>query len=130
MDALKNRKGSKADDFEFIDSDGNKSTLYKSGNGTSSRILLFYDPDCDHCHEVIEMLKNNDGINKKLQSGEISILAIYSDGDAEIWDRSKIRCRPRGETATPPTTPLKRRNCTYCDGCRHSTISALTTPCC
>ncbi len=107
MDALKNRKGSKADDFEFIDSDGNKSTLYKSGDGTSSRILLFYDPDCDHCHEVIEMLKNDDGINKKLQSGEISILAIYSDGDAEIWDRSKNSLPPAWRSGYSPDNAIE-----------------------
>ncbi|MCM1331157.1 MAG: DUF5106 domain-containing protein [Bacteroides sp.] len=88
-DAMKNRKGCKASDFDFIDSKGAKTSLYTSGDGKSMRILLFYDPDCDHCHEVIRELETSPVVNGMLREGKISILAIYAEGDETVWNGAK-----------------------------------------
>lgn len=88
-DATKNRKGSIAADFNFIDSEGNRNTLHGLSDGKRSLILLFYDPDCDHCQDVINTLKENRSIAEKIKSGEIAILAVYAEGDAEVWNNSK-----------------------------------------
>ncbi|MCM1092495.1 MAG: DUF5106 domain-containing protein [Lachnospiraceae bacterium] len=88
-DAMKNRKGCKASDFDFIDSKGAKTSLYTSGDGKSMRILLFYDPDCDHCHEVIRELETSPVVNGMLREGKISIFAIYAEGDETVWNGAK-----------------------------------------
>lgn len=88
-DAMKNRKGCKASDFNFINSTGAKTSLYTSGDGKSMRILLFYDPDCDHCHEVIRELETSPVVNGMLREGKIAILAIYAEGDETVWNSAK-----------------------------------------
>lgn len=87
-DAMKNRKGGKANDFNFTDSHGEKTSLYGLGDG-KQRIVLFYDPDCDHCRETINEIKNSNVINGMLESGKISILAIYAEGDNSVWELAK-----------------------------------------
>lgn len=80
--ALKNRPGTKAADFNFIDTEGNPNTLH--GIRTDGRLLLlFYDPDCDHCVETINALKT------AALPRDITIMAIDITGDKELWDRTK-----------------------------------------
>jgi len=80
--ALKNRQGTKAADFTFINKNGSVSTLH--GLHCENNILLmFYDPDCFHCHETIKILKD-----KRLPNGT-SVMAIDIAGDKDLWDKTK-----------------------------------------
>lgn len=85
-DAAKNRKGARAADFKFIDSKGAERSLYNSTDGQCLSILLFYDPDCDHCREVIRELEASPVVNGMLRDGKISIIAIYAEGEKEVWN--------------------------------------------
>lgn len=108
-DAVRNRKGSTAADFSFIDSAGLRNTLYGSGDGKRSRILIFYDPDCDHCHDVINALKEDMTITDKLHSGEISILAVYADGDTEVWNNAKNSLPAEWINAVSPENEIEEK---------------------
>lgn len=79
--ALKNRPGSQAADFKFISRDGSTLTL-SSLDCETPVLLMFYDPDCNHCSETIEEIKN-------LNLNNIKIVAIDSEDDRELWDTTK-----------------------------------------
>lgn len=81
--AMKNTPGSFATDFEFITSKGRKMSLYDID--ALKTILIFYDPDCHHCKEVISLLAKSKGLNSLIESGEVKVLAIYPFDDHEAW---------------------------------------------
>lgn len=51
---LKNRVGTEVADFEFTDSDGRQVRLSDVAKGKT--LLLFYDPDCDVCHSLMQQM--------------------------------------------------------------------------
>lgn len=80
--AKKNRPGSKAADFKFLDCDGNASSLYDSRT-SNNILLLFFDPDCDHCIATLNALKSMP------LSDSISVMAIDISGDTDLWNITK-----------------------------------------
>lgn len=79
--ALKNRPNTPASDFSFTNRDG--STQKLSEVKTSDNILLlFYDPDCNHCIDIIDEIKS-------LNLNSTTIIAIDSEEDKELWDKTK-----------------------------------------
>ncbi len=79
--ASKNRPGTTASDFRFETRSGESLTL--SGLKTSKPVvLLFYDPDCDHCVQTIAQLQQTD-IPAKAE-----IVAIYAEDDRERWEET------------------------------------------
>lgn len=83
-----NRKGSKANNFSFKLPNGNIQQLYQLDSPLT--LLLFFDPDCHTCGEVIEELKTSESINQS----HPKIVAIYPEGDADIW-RSYLEKLPQ-----------------------------------
>lgn len=85
--ARKNRPGMKATDFVYENRNGEKLSLYDtpvSGN----LILMFYDPDCEHCKEITaQMIQNND-LKQMIENGEVTLLAIYSGEEKELWKQT------------------------------------------
>ena len=79
--AAKNRPGTKAANFSFTTRDGKKQSLHKL-KSKKNILLLFYDPDCDHCQEVIETLRNGEYEEK------YTIMAIDTEEDRELWDET------------------------------------------
>ena len=53
--ALKNRPGTMATDFTYLTPNGELQTLY-TVPATYRLLLLFYDPDCLHCREILTAL--------------------------------------------------------------------------
>lgn len=80
--AMKNRPGMQAPDFSFIDRYGSSSKLSLINPDYS--ILLFYDPDCDHCLELIGRIQESS------DELPLQIVAIYPGEDIETWDKSKF----------------------------------------
>lgn len=78
--AAKNRPGDVAADFRFLLRGSDlQSTSLLALNTHKPILLLFYDPDCDHCMETIEKLK-------RTEIPELAdIVAIYAEDDNERW---------------------------------------------
>lgn len=81
LEALrKNRPGMQAADFAYTRPDGSRTTLRETA--VSGRLLLiFYDPTCDHCREVMGQLRDDLRVARAVAAGEAEVLAICVGGD-------------------------------------------------
>lgn len=82
----KNRPGEAARDFGFTLRDGSHGTLRGFASQVPEMlILLFYDPDCGSCAEILGMLSSSRGLEGVLASGRTRLLAVYPGDDAGLW---------------------------------------------
>ena len=91
--ARKNNPGNKATDFAFVDADGRGGSLY----GVNAELLLvvFYDPECVHCNEVLNVLKASETIGKLCEKGGLVPMLVYTEGNREVWDKYR-KDAPKG----------------------------------
>lgn len=82
--ALKNRPGTLAADFAFTDRDGRDMTLYAI-DAPGDILLIFYDPDCDHCRETMDRLQADTDIAAKIAAHSLTVVAIYSGDEHDLW---------------------------------------------
>lgn len=82
---LKNRVGDIATDFTYTLASGKTGTLYAINSEYT--IVLFYNPDCHACAELIAAMKKSPAINEGLQNKSLAILSFYPDADLEIWKK-------------------------------------------
>ena len=82
---IKNRVGSVATDFLYMNTKGDIASLHKFE--AEKTLLIFYDPDCDNCTEIIEKLRYNRELNVKIASGQIKVLAIYAEENIDLWKK-------------------------------------------
>lgn len=98
-EAMKNRRGTRAADFNFIDSDGVTACLSEAVGKADVTLLVFYDPDCSHCKEIIGRIADI-----PLPAG-VDVLAIDAEGDRSRWDATKSTM-PAGWRVGFATTPI------------------------
>lgn len=99
-DALKNRPGTVATDFKITLRDGTKSTLHEQLKQASKMtIVVFYDPDCEQCHRIIERLANTPAAEG------VRILAIDAEEDRDRWNVTKQQL-PEEWTVAFADTPI------------------------
>lgn len=79
----KNRVGDKATDITYTLLSRKTGRLYNIKSNYT--VLLFYNPDCHACAEIISHMRKSPIINIGLQNNLITILAFYPDADLEIW---------------------------------------------
>ncbi len=79
-DAMKNRPGHMAADFSMDLRGGGRSSLHKIASKAKTTLLIFYDPNCPECHQIMNELA---GI--ELPQGW-QIAAVDSETDRERWE--------------------------------------------
>lgn len=85
--AKKNRPGTMASDFRFIDRKGTKRTLHKMHG--DNILLLFYDPECSHCWEILQQVHESQEIKQSVADGRLTVLAVYAEGNRTVWNDTK-----------------------------------------
>lgn len=74
----KNRAGTIISDFDFETRENKKTSLHKEladlGKVVDQIMLVFYDPECEHCHEVLKNIPDKTGV-----------IAVYSGDSFEEW---------------------------------------------
>ena len=85
--ARKNRPGMTAADFAFTTRKGNNTTLHET-DSEGDLLLIFYDPDCEHCKEVMGELQADKALSDAVTSGRTKVVAIYSDDNYDLWKRT------------------------------------------
>ena len=89
----KNRVGTVAADFSFETRDGKRLRLSEAAPGRRV-LLLFYDPDCDHCMRTIAELSGSAPLNEAVARGDMAIVAVYAgfgSSDRAAWRRTLDR---------------------------------------
>ena len=82
---MKNRVGSVATDFLYMTAKGEMGSLHKFE--AKETLLIFYDPECDNCTEIIEKLRYNRELNARIMSGQMRVLAIYAEENIDLWKK-------------------------------------------
>jgi hypothetical protein len=81
--ALKNRIGRAATDFEYTLEDGSTGRLYDiKANYT---ILMFSNPECPLCGEIMRQIASSQLLSALLEHGVLKVLTIYPDEDIAHW---------------------------------------------
>ena len=94
----KNRPGTVAADFTFETPAGERMRMRETGKG-KPLLLLFYEPDCVHCMEVMEELKAMESLQAMVNRGELTVLAVFPGfDDRETWRRTLGNLPPTWET--------------------------------
>ena len=93
----RNNPGDRATDFTYYLPDGNRCTLAATPVKGDRLLLVFYDPECESCHAVLGQMTASAALAKAVQTGRISVLAIYTEGNEEVW-RKALPDMPEGWT--------------------------------
>lgn len=78
-----NRVGSAANDFIYITPAGFKKKMYDLHSDFI--LIYFYNPECNACKEMKEALIASTVIANKMATGELKILAVYTDREEKMW---------------------------------------------
>lgn len=106
--AKKNRPGDKATDFRFVDREGKTAKLSEwitAGTETET-LLIFYDPDCENCKEIIKDLSMSQTLAQLQNSGQVRVIAIYPGADKALW-KKKLDGMPAGWTVGIATEDIE-----------------------
>jgi thiol-disulfide isomerase/thioredoxin len=63
---------------------GRKGTL-RTLRTTVPVLVVFYNPDCESCVETLGQMRASQVLTQAVQSGRLTVLAVYTEGDADIW---------------------------------------------
>lgn len=91
----RNNPGSQATDFTYYLSDGTRRTLVSTPVKNNRLLLLFYDPECESCHEVLLQMASDATLAEAVRNGKLSVLAVYTEGNDEAW-RKALPDMPKG----------------------------------
>ncbi len=91
----KNKVGSMAADFSYTKPDGSRHQL--SEVQTPLTLLLFFDPECDDCHQVIMRLEKTDVLNQLTADRQLTVLAVYPGENKRLWQTMAQHMLPTWE---------------------------------
>ena len=81
-----NQYGQLAPDFSFMDADGAVGHLY--GLKGDNVLMFFSNPGCEACREIVEELDASPWLHGMIDSGCLTVLDIYIDGELQKWRES------------------------------------------
>lgn len=91
----RNNVGDKATDFTYYQPDGTRRTLATTPVKNDRLLLMFYDPECESCHEVLLQMAADTALAEAVRTGKLSVLAVYTEGNDEAW-RKALPDMPEG----------------------------------
>lgn len=85
--ARKNRLGTRAADFSYVDRNGRTHTLHSTA-APGELLLIFYSPDCESCKETLSKMKVDNEVMRRVASGSLTVLLIDAEDDYDKWSES------------------------------------------
>lgn len=83
----RNKVGDKATDFSYYLPDGQKKSLAATSARGNRLLLVFYDPECESCHEVLREMTADASLAEAVKAGRVTVLAVYTEGNQEAWKK-------------------------------------------
>ena len=102
----RNNVGDKATDFTYWLPDGTRHRLSATQASGDRLLLVFYDPDCESCHEVLGRMVSDKILADAVSAHRVSVLAVYTEGDEGVW-RSSLSDMPAGWTVATDRQAVK-----------------------
>ncbi len=84
----RNRRGTKAEDFTYYLPDGSRNTLYHTPMKGKHLLVVFYDPECQSCHETLRQMIADKQLAEAVSDGRLTVLAVYTEGNFEMWKQT------------------------------------------
>ena len=81
--AEKNRIGQPAADFVYTLASGKQARM--SALKAEYTLMFFYDPDCETCTEVKQIMRQSAQLKELVASKRVKVLTIYPDEDIALW---------------------------------------------
>ena len=81
--ARKNRIGTPANDFVYTLADGSQHRMHDIE--ADYTILMFSNPGCPMCREIMEEITSSPLLNLLTEHGDLRTLSLYPDEDLEAW---------------------------------------------
>lgn len=103
----RNNPGDRATDFAYYLPDGTRRTLAATPAKNDRLLLVFYDPECESCHEVLQQMAADASLAAAVQSGRLSVLAVYTEGNDGAW-RKALSDMPEGWTTGTDREAVKQ----------------------
>lgn len=91
----RNNPGDRATDFTYYLPDGTRCTLATTPVKNDRLLLVFYDPECESCHEILGQMAADTALAEAVRTGKLSVLAVYTEGNDEAW-RKALPDMPEG----------------------------------
>ena len=83
----KNRPGTIATDFDYTLLSGKQQSLLQTP--AEFLLLVFYDPECDHCQEILQGLITSSAIHQLIAHHKLTVLAIYTEANIPYWQSKR-----------------------------------------
>jgi hypothetical protein len=84
----RNHVGTAAENFDYINAVGRRSTLYKT-LVPGYMLLVFFDPECEECRQCVDMLEDDVVMKSMLLKHKMTVLAIDVNGSQLAWEGVK-----------------------------------------
>ena len=81
----KNKIGSMGANFVFNTLQEQTSSLYDVGQSVKYKLLIFFDPDCEHCRQILKWLSSDMRLKKFIDRGLIALITVYTLDDVSAW---------------------------------------------
>ena len=83
-DAMKNRQGSQASDFNVITREDDRSSMLSLAKRDGKRtLLIFYDPDCESCSAILGQLSS------VALPSDVKVIAVDAEDNRKRWEETK-----------------------------------------
>lgn len=83
----RNAVGSAASDFVYSLPDGRRRTLYATPVQGRWLLLVFYDPECHSCHDILAGMFADEVLRQAVGQKQVSVLAVYTEGKENVWKK-------------------------------------------
>lgn len=79
----KNLAGDTIPNFVMVLANGDTTTIYDIQSEYT--ILYLQHPTCPTCHNVRNMMKNFEKLNRAIESGRLKVVMVYFEDDPKVW---------------------------------------------
>lgn len=63
--------------------------MYEYNTKGKEIMIIFYDPECTHCADILDMIAGSQRVVESINEGELAVLAVYAEGKKDVWEKTK-----------------------------------------